>query len=164
MMRIGVVLLMALLPAAVAAAEADPFNGVWSYDVAQSTGSPGKQTLTITVRGEEETYISEWSNDTGRRFLLAFVVRYDGVPVPTTRFIVTPEGTVSALKMEVAARRTGATSRVLEHRVDGRVVRRLERSVGADGRSIISALTDYDSSGKPIAASNLVFVARKAAD
>jgi hypothetical protein len=60
--------------------------------------------------------------------------------------------------MQVVARRTGATRRLIEHLVGGRVVRRLERSLTGDGQSIVSALTDFDADGQQTRTARLVFV------
>jgi phage-related protein len=157
MRRAGLVLAAALLLPAASQAQGDPFNGVWALDAAQSGGGNVRQQLTITVRGEEETYVSDWSGQ-GQRSLLGFVVRYDGVPVATTSFSLSPDGTVKAQPMQVVARRTGATRRLIEHLVGGRVVRRLERSLTGDGQSIVSALTDFDADGQQTRTARLVFV------
>lgn len=153
-----------LLSAPAAAAEIDPFTGVWTYDPAQSRGGPGEQVLTITVRGQEETYLSDWSNRQGRRSILAFVVRYDGVPVPATTYNIAPDGTITARPMEVAAKVVDSNHRVIEHRVDGRVVRRLDRSRTADGRVMVSEMTDFNAEGQETNTARLVFVATDPAD
>lgn len=148
---------VALLAAPAAAADRDPFNGVWTYDASQSTGGAYKQVLTITVRGDEETYLSDYTLQDGTRNVMGFVARYDGVPVRTTGYRITPDGTITARAMEVVLHRLEGTRRVLEHKVDGRVVRRLERDSIQGGRAIVSELSDFDAQGKKTNGSRLVF-------
>jgi hypothetical protein len=161
--RLALAAALTLCGAPASLAAEDPFSGVWTYDPAQSRGGPGAQVLTITVRGDQETYLSDWTDGKGRRSLLAFVVRYDGVPTPTTTYNIAPDGTITAVPMEVAARKIDATNRVVEHRVDGRVVRVLRRSPAPGGGAIVSELADFDDQGRQTRTSRLVFVATKPA-
>ncbi|WP_395671177.1 hypothetical protein [Phenylobacterium sp.] len=157
---IGPALAVALAAGPALAADRDPFNGVWTYDAAQSTGGAYKQVLTITVRGDEETYLSDYTLRDGTRNVMGFVARYDGVPVRTTGYRIAPDGTITARPMEVVLRRLDGTRRVLEHKVDGRIVRRLERDSIQGGRAIVSELTDFDAQGQKTNSSRLVFVGR----
>ncbi|WP_395673070.1 hypothetical protein [Phenylobacterium sp.] len=159
--RLGLCAALALAAAAPArAADRDPFTGVWTYDPAQSTASSDyTQRLTITVRGDEETYFSEVAGKTGSRSLLSLRVRYDGAPVATHTFNIAPDGTITAVPMEVVARSVDTTHRIVEHRVNGRVVRVLKRAPMDGGRALVSELTDFDAEGRQTRSSRLVFVA-----
>ncbi len=154
-MRFIVLAAVLFLAGPVSAADQDPFNGVWANTAYQSSGGKQGQRLTITVRGEEETYLSELFSAQGQRSVLTFVVRYDNMPVPGHSFIVAPDGSISQRVMSVRGRRVDAAHRVIEHMVDGKVVRRLTRSRAGD--TLVSELEDFDAQGKVTNTSHLVF-------
>jgi hypothetical protein len=154
---IPVCLLLSASPAL--AAGRDPFDGVWRYDPAASSGGTAGQTLTISVTGNQETYFTEWTDQAGARTFMAFVVHYDGVPVPVYGYHITPDGVIAAQPITVVARETDNRHRTIEHWVGGRLFRRLERSASPDGHALISELTDFDAAGVVTRRAHLVFAA-----
>ncbi len=142
-------------------ARADPFDGVWVSQPRPGAAPSGNtQVLTITVRGEEEAYLSEQQMADGSRILLPFVVRYDGKPVSTQVYTISKDGVMTTRATEVVARRLKGHDRVVEHWVGGKKVRELRRTAPADGKSLISDMTDYDAAGEVTRTARLMFARR----
>ncbi|WP_297514354.1 hypothetical protein [uncultured Caulobacter sp.] len=139
------------------AAPADPMSGVWTLNRARSAGAEGSQTITVTVRGDEETYLSEWTQPNGQKVISSHVVRYDGAPVTSHSFVVTPAGEVAASTSEVAMRQLDATHREVTFRRGGQVLRVLRRSLSPDGRQLITDTTVYAPDGRARSTAHLVF-------
>jgi hypothetical protein len=156
----GAVIAAAAIGCASAAA-ADPFDGVWVWQPPPGAAPSGNsQVLTITVRGEEEAYLSEQSMANGSRILLPFVVRYDGKPVSTYVYTISKDGVITTRATDVVSRRLQGQDRVVEHWVAGKKVRELRRSAASDGKSIVSEMTDYDAEGKVTRTARLLFARR----
>jgi hypothetical protein len=149
--------ILSAILAAAAVTAADPFNGVWVLDPARSPGSRGTQQLTITVRGDAETYFTEWALPTGQRNITGYEAVYDDAPHPAHTFTILPGGEVRAGEMQVRVRRIDARHRETRHVRDGKVVRLLRREMAEDGKTLVSEMFDADAAGTLTPTARLVF-------
>lgn len=143
-----------------AAWAADPFDGTWELDRGKAAPGSGTQTLDITVRGDQETYLTEFTNGRGQRTITAYVVPYTGKRVPSHNYTMTANGEISYRQGEVSAVLEGPV-RIVTHFRDGRTYRILRRTAAADGGSLKSEMTDLDAEGKVINTATLVFVRKR---
>lgn len=141
----------------VSAAPLDPMAGVWVLNVAASRGAVGTQTLTISVRGQEETYLSEWLRPDGLRIVTGHVVTYDGAPATSHSFSVGPDGEVTAITTRVSMHRlAGQVSEVTFWRGD-QVARTLLRQSAEDGRVLVTTMFDGAAGKDATPTARLVF-------
>ncbi len=140
---------------------ADPYTGAWTLDLARSGGESRSQTLTIEVRGNQESYRSElvWPN--GRRQVTTYVAEYDGKEYPSQTVVhqsssdpgTVREDTVVLVKIDERRR-----ERLWKQ--GGWVVRILRREVSADGNTLTSQVVDVDVRGEEKVTATLVFERR----
>jgi hypothetical protein len=152
--------ILSAMLAAAALAGADPFSGHWVLDPAKSPGARGRQELNITVRGEEETYFTEWTLPDGQRNITGYVAPYDDAPHPAYAFTILPSGETRVGEMQVRIRRVDARRRETRHIRDGKVVRLLRREMAEDGRAFVSEMLDADAAGNLTPTARLVFERR----
>jgi hypothetical protein len=145
--------------AAIGFAQADPINGTWKLNADKSTSGTGRpnftQTLTFAVSSDLESYRSEVVNAQGTTQITVYKARYDGKPYPST--VTSSERPGETAGDEVVLRKVDDRTRERIVRRDGRVVRIMQRTLSADGRTLTSVLTDIDPSGARRIASTLVY-------
>jgi hypothetical protein len=139
-------------------AQDDPYTGTWILDAARSGGESRSQTLTIEVRGDEESYRSELVWPDGRRQVTTYVAKYDGREYPSET-VLEGGGQKEPVKRDdtVILRKVDGPGRERIWKQGGRIVRILRRSVSADGRTFTSQVVDVDERGNETVASTLVF-------
>jgi hypothetical protein len=151
------VLALALTQAAPAAAQAaDPFTGVWRIQNYGAAGS-SNQVLTISVKGDEETYQSDLTTSDGTRQLTNYTARYDGKEYPSRTQLTGGPNPPVVRQDKVVLRKVSAHQRERHWMQDGRLSRVLQRVVSADGRVLTSQIVDYDAAGVEKRGGTLVF-------
>jgi hypothetical protein len=138
---------------ATAAAQADPYTGVWTR---RPAGEGSTQVLTIKVANNAEDYTSDMTAANGRRQLTHYAAKYDGKEYPS-QTVVTESGKSTTRDDTVILKKVDERTRERHWKQGGRVVRILRRSVSADGKVLTSVVVDIDEQGREKVASTLVF-------
>lgn len=133
-------LLLTCSVALAAAGSREPFTGVWVLDPRARLDGTESQVLTISVRGDEETYRSDLLTEDGRRQVTDYVARYDGKAYPSATRLTGGGKPDEARPGEVILHRTDTLTRERYWKQDGRVFRILRRTVSADGCTMNSQL------------------------
>jgi hypothetical protein len=142
-----------MLGAAMLAAQADPYTGVW---VRRPMDDGATQVLTIKVSDGEEDYTSELTAANGRRQVTHYVARYDGREHPS-RTTVTEGGHASTRDDTVILKWVDERTRERHWMQGGRIARILRRRVSPDGKVMSSVVVDVDARGQEAVTSTLVF-------
>ncbi len=145
-----------------AADSRDPFTGVWVLDPHARLGGTLSQVLTVSVRGDEETYRSELTSSDGGRQVTDYVARYDGREYPSVTRLTGGGKPDESRAGGVILHRTNALARERYWKQDGRVFRILRRTVSADGCAMSSQLIDVAAEGVERAAGVLHFTRQDA--
>ncbi len=147
-----------LLTTAVVSAQNDPYSGTWLLNLAKSGGDSRAQTLTIEIRGNEESYRSELVWENGRRQITTYVAKYDGKEYPSQTVIKENPAETGTLRDDtVILVKIDERRRERLWKQSGRVVRILRRVVSPDGASLTSQVVDVDEHGLETVTSTLVF-------
>lgn len=148
MRRLILLAAAAMLLAAPAGAQTrDAFTGVWALDPGARLTGVADQVLTISVRGEEETYRSELTTTDGRRQVTDYVAQYDGTEYPSVTRLTGGGKPDESRPGGVILHRTDELTRERFWKQDGRVFRILRRAVSADGCKMNSLLVDVAPDG-----------------
>jgi len=137
--------------------EDDVYTGVWTLNLAKTGGEERTQTLTILVRGNQETYRSELVSADGRRQVTDYAANYDGKEYPSQTVITDRDGHTTRRDDRVILKKIDDATRERHWKQDGRIVRILRRVVSADGRVLTSQVVDVDAAGSERVTSTLVF-------
>lgn len=141
----------------------DPFTGVWVLDPHARLEGVQSQVLTVSVRGDEETYRSELTTADGRRQVTDYVARYDGREYPSATRLTGGGKPDESRGGGVILHRTDELTRERYWKQDGRVFRILRRTVSTDGCAMSSQLIDVAAEGVERAAGVLRFTRRDGA-
>jgi len=155
--RLAALSTVVLMAMGAAAVPSDPYTGVWTLNLARSSGDSRSQVLTITVVGDVETYRSELLLHDGTRQVTNYTAAYDGKEHPSRTLVTEPNGTVAQRDDTVILRRFDQLTRERLWKRDGRLVRILRRVVSQDGRTLTSQIIDVDEEGHERPAGKLVF-------
>lgn len=162
MRALALAVVAALATPSFAADHRDPFTGVWVLDQDARLGGTLSQVLTVSVRGDEETYRSELTTSDGRRQVTDYVARYDRREYPSATRLTGGGKPDESRGGGVILHRTDALTRERYWKQDGRIFRILRRTVSADGCAMTSQLVDVAADGVERAAGVLRFTRRDA--
>jgi hypothetical protein len=135
----------------------DAYTGVWRLNLAKTGGEERTQTLTILVRGNQETYRSELVSADGRRQVTDYTARYDGQEYRSQTVVTDKDAGATKRDDRVILKKIDDRTRERHWKQDGRIVRILRRVVSADGRVLTSQVVDVDAAGHETVTSTLVF-------